>query len=137
MSSIPETKPAPKILFWIGWVLSVLPVLMLTMSAIMKIQKPPEVVEGFGKLGFPESLAMGLAVVELSCTVLYLIPQTSVLGAILLTGYLGGATATHVRVGDNFITPIIIGVFVWLGLYLRDRRVRALIPFKTSERKSA
>jgi hypothetical protein len=72
---------------------------------------------------------------ELTCTLLYVIPRTSVLGAILLTGYLGGATASHVRVGDSFIAPVVFGVLVWLGLFLRDARIRALIPLRKSEDK--
>jgi hypothetical protein len=72
-----------------------------------------------------------LGIVELTCTILYVIPRTSVLGAILLTGYLGGATATHVRVADAYFMPILVGVLVWLGLYLRDTRLRALVPFRS------
>jgi hypothetical protein len=131
MSSAVETVPTSRIPLWIGRILSTLVVLMLIMSAVMKFVKP----EGFekefeGKFGFPVSVATPLGVVELVCTALYAIPQTSVLGAILLTGYLGGATATHVRVNDPFIAPIIIGMVVWGGLYLRDPRVRALLPFR-------
>jgi hypothetical protein len=111
--------------------MSALPVLMLTMSAVMKLLKPPPVVEGFAHLGYPESLALALGIVELSCAVLYVIPRTSVLGAILLTGYLGGATATHVRIGEPFFIPVVLGVLVWGGLYLRDPRLRALIPLRT------
>ena len=90
--------------------------------------KPPDVVETFTKLGWNESIALTLAIVELGCTLIYVIPRTAVLGAILLTGYLGGAVATHVRIGDPFIAPIIIGVLVWGGLWLRDARLRALAP---------
>ena len=103
---------------------------MLIFSAIMKFQKPAVVIEGFNHLGFPERLAFGLGVLELACTIIYVIPQTAVLGAILLTGYLGGATVTHLRVGDPFITPIIIGVILWAGIFLRDARLRALIPLR-------
>ncbi len=120
--------PVSKTMLWAGRVTSILPVLLLLMSGVMKLVKPPAVVEGFAKLGYPDRLALPLGIVELVCTVLYVIPQTSVLGAILLTGYLGGATATHVRLGDPFVGPIIFGVFVWLGLYLRDARLRVLIP---------
>jgi hypothetical protein len=127
--AVPTARPSMA-LIWVGRVLSALPVLMLVMSAVMKFMKPTEVVEGFTKLGYSDSLAVPLGIVELACTALYVIPQTSVLGAILLTGYLGGATATHVRVGDPFVGPVIIGVVVWLGLYLRDARLRALIPFR-------
>ncbi len=130
MSSDTQTAKASKKLIWAGRIVSALPVLMLVMSGVMKLLKPAPVVEGFTKLGWPEDLALPLGIVELVCTILYVIPQTSVLGAILLTGYLGGATATHVRIGDPFIGPIIIGVVVWLGLFLRDARLRALLPLR-------
>lgn len=128
-STLPSPAPSSA-LVWTGRVISALPVLGLLMSAYMKFAKPPEVVEGFLKLGWPERLAAPLGILELVCTVLYIIPQTSVLGAIMLTGYLGGAIATHVRVGDNFVAPIIMGVLVWLGLFLRDSRLRALLPLR-------
>jgi hypothetical protein len=120
----------PKWMVWTGWVISILPVLGLAMSAAMKFLKPPEVVQGFTKLGWAENSALGLGILEIACTIVYLIPQTSVLGAILLTGYLGGATATHVRISDNFLAPVVMGVMVWLGLYLRDYRLRLLLPFR-------
>ena len=107
-------------------------VLMLLMSATMKFLKPPMVLQSFTHLGLPENLALGLGVLEMACTVVYVIPRTSVLGAILLTGYLGGATLTHLRVGDPFITPVLLGVVVWGGLFLRDPRLRALIPLRRS-----
>ena len=97
----------------------------------MKLLKPPEVIEGMATLGWDERLALGLAVVELTCTAIYLLPHTAVLGAILLTGYLGGAVATHVRIGDPFHMPILVGVFIWGGLWLRDSRVRELTPFRS------
>lgn len=119
-------------MLWAGYVVSALPVLMLVMSGVMKILQPPDAVKGFADLGWPLNLAIALALVELGCTLLYVIPQTAVLGAILLTGYLGGATATHVRIGEGFIAPVVFGVLVWLGLYLRDARLRALIPLRSS-----
>lgn len=128
--SMQTTTPVSKIALWTGWIMSVLPVLMLVMSAVMKFLKPQPVLDGFTHLGFPEKLATPLGIVELTCTVLYLIPQTAVLGAILLTGYLGGAICTHVRVGDPFHTVVIFGVLVWGGLFLRDPRLRALIPLR-------
>ena len=100
-------------------------------SASMKLIKPPGIEEGFNHLGYPMSLALGLGILELACTVVYVIPRTSVLGAILLTGYLGGAVATHVRAEDGWFTmsfPVILGALLWSGLYLRDARLRALIP---------
>ena len=115
---------------WIGRIMSALPVLMLLFSAAMKFAKPPQVLEGFTHMGYPESLALGLGILELACTILYVIPRTSVLGAILVTGYLGGAIATHVRIGEQFVMPIVLGVFVWGGLFLRDPRLRSLIPLR-------
>jgi hypothetical protein len=123
--------PVSKKSLWAGRIMSTLPVLMLVMSGVMKLVKPAEVVDGFTKLGWPDSLALVLGIVELVCTVLYVFPRTSVLGAILLTGYLGGAIATHVRIGDPFIGPIILGVMIWLGLFLRDARLRTLIPLRS------
>lgn len=119
-----------KKLIWAGRGISTVMAAALFMSGFMKLKQPKELVEGFEKFGYELSLAQPIGIVELVITVLYLIPQTSVLGAILLTGYLGGATATHVRIGDSFMAPIILGVLVWLGLFLRDARLRALIPFR-------
>jgi hypothetical protein len=121
-----------KHMLWVSYITSTLPVLMLLFSGIMKLIKPPSVMEGFAHLGYDESVALGLGVVELLATLLYIIPRTSVLGAILLTGYLGGATATHLRIGEPFQMAILLGVFVWGGLYLRDERLRLLIPLRTS-----
>ena len=101
MQSTAPTAAPSKAMFWTGWVISALPVLMLLLSAAMKFAKPAFVLEGMAKHGYPEDLIFGLGVVELTCTVLYLIPQTSVLGAILLTGYLGGAVATEHEHNDH------------------------------------
>ena len=125
-----QLAPGSKTMLWAGRIMSGLPVLLLLFSAIMKFLKPAPVVEGFAHLGYPEQLALPLGILELACTLLYVIPRTSILGAILLTAYLGGATATHVRVGDPFVVPVIAGVLVWGGLFLRDPRLRALIPLR-------
>lgn len=117
--------------FWAGMALTVLPSLMLLMSGVMKLMQPPEAVEGFAKFGYSASTLLPLGLVELACLGLYLFPRTAVLGAILLTGYLGGATATHVRVGDAFFMPVLLGVFLWGGLYFRDERLRQLIPLRS------
>ena len=131
MPSVTQTAPVSRKLLWAGRILSALPVLMLLFSGVMKLMKPAPVVEGFARFGYPESLIFGIAILEITCTVVYVIPRTSILGAILLTGYLGGATATHVRIGDPaFIMPAILGVLVWGGLFLRDDRLRALIPLR-------
>jgi hypothetical protein len=120
-----------KALTWAGWIIAGLLALMLFFSATMKFVYPPLMAEDWvNKFGYPEKFALAIGVVELGCLVLYLIPRTAVLGAVLLTGYLGGAVATHVRINDVFVPPIIVGIFVWLGLYLRDPRIRALLPFR-------
>ena len=120
-----------KVLTWVGRVITGLVGLMLVFSATMKFRNPPEVAEQFvGKLGYPEDLILAIGGVEICCVILYLIPQTAILGAVLLTGYLGGAVATHVRIHDNFAGAAIGGVLVWLGLYLRDPRIRALLPIR-------
>ena len=115
---------------WAGRILSALPVLFLLLDGVMKIVKPAFVVEATVQLGYPESVIVALGVVLVACTILYLIPRTAVLGAILLTGYLGGAVATHVRVGGplfSILMPVILGAMPWGGLYLRDERVRSLV----------
>lgn len=125
-----HAAPVSKKMLWAGWIMSVPPVLLLLFSASMKVLKLPAAMDGFARMGYPEYVALPLGIVELTCTVLYLIPRTSVLGAILLTGYLGGATATHLRIGEPFHMAIILGMLVWGGLYLRDERLRALIPLR-------
>jgi hypothetical protein len=115
----------------VGWVLSALPSLMMLFSGAMKLSHNPAVVEGFaGKFGYQgESTLTIIGLLEVACVAVYLIPRTTVLGAILMTGYLGGAVATHVRLLDpSFVAPFLLGVFAWGGLYLRDSRVSALIP---------
>ena len=132
MDSGTQAAPVSKKMLWAGRIMSALPVLMLLFSAVGKLAKPAAVVQGFAQFGYPENLLLPLGIVELLCTLIYLIPRTSVLGAILLTGYLGGATATHVRIGDpSFITPVIAGMMVWGGIFLRDERLRALLPLKS------
>jgi len=106
---------------------------MLLMSAWMKLSSNPEAVAGFKAMGYPDGAVFKLGIVELLATILYVVPATSILGAILLTGYLGGAVDVHVRVGDDLgkiLTPVILGVIAWGGLYLRDPRLRALLPLK-------
>ena len=123
-------------MLWAGYILSALTVLLLLFSSLMKLMKPPSIVEGFVHLGYDERLALSLGIVELLCTILYVIPRTSVLGAILLTGYLGGATASHLRIGEPFYMAVVLGVMVWGGLFLRDERLRALIPFNNGPERT-
>ena len=130
-SDLPAISPSRKTI-WTGRIISTLPVLALLFSATMKLMKPPGIVDGFKHFGYPEELIRVLGIVELSCAVIYIIPRTSVLGAILMTGYLGGAVATHARVEDpHFIMPFLVGVLVWLGLLLREPRLRALLPLRS------
>jgi DoxX-like protein len=117
---------------WVGRAISALLSLLFLFSASMKLKPGPEVLQGMAHLGLPESLILPLAFLEVSCVVIYLIPATSVLGAILLTGYIGGAICTHLRVGDPFVMQIVIGISVWLALYLREDRLKALIPLRTT-----
>ncbi|MBI1784989.1 DoxX family protein [Candidatus Sumerlaeota bacterium] len=118
-----------------GWIMSILPAALLFFSASMKFTMGEGVKKGFEHLEIPERLAAGLGVLEISCTIIYLIPPTSVLGAILLTGYLGGAVLTHLRVGDPFLIPAALGVVIWGGLFLRDARIRELIPIRRMLKK--
>src|SRR5882724_4778496 len=134
MQSSTQTTPVPKSTIWAGRIISALPVLFLLMDGIMKLVKPRVVVEATVRLGYPDSVILGLGIVLITSTVLYIIPATSVLGAILLTGYLGGAVATHVRVGEGLFPvffPVIVGALLWGGLVLRDARLRALLPVRS------
>jgi DoxX-like family len=119
---------------WAGRVLSTLAVLFLLFDCTLKFIKPQAVIDGTVSLGYPATVITPLAIVLLICTLLYIIPMTQVLGAILLTGYLGGAVATHVRHGDplfsHILFPTYLGVFLWLGLYLRDPALREFVPFR-------
>jgi hypothetical protein len=109
-------------------------VLFLLFDVVIHFMKPAPVVTGFEQLGWSASLSVPLAIIELVCLVLYVIPRTSVLGAVLLTGYLGGAVATNLRVGaplfTNILFPVYVGLFLWGGLYLRDAGLRAVFPVR-------
>lgn len=127
-----QIAPVSKASLWAGRITSAVPVLLLLFSGVVKLMKPAPLVQGFAKFGYPESLIVMIGILEILCCVVYVIPRTSILGAILLTGYLGGATATNVRVGDpSSIVTVILGVLVWGGLYLREERLRKLIPLRT------
>jgi len=116
---------------WVGYVITGLVLLFLLFDSLGKLLEVAPVLEGSARLGYPESSIFGIGVVLLLCTVLFAIPRTSVYGAILLTGYLGGAVATHVRVGNPLLThqlfPVYLGVLIWLALYLRNEKLRRLL----------
>ena len=119
---------ASKKVTWTGRVISILVSLVFLFSATFKFIDGPQVKEGFEHLGLPERMMLPLGILELACVIVYLIPATSILGAILLTGYLGGAILTHWRIGEPVYTQIILGILVWLGLWLREGRLKPLIP---------
>jgi hypothetical protein len=128
LMTAPHTVAIPKWQVRTGWVLSCLPVLAFLPSALFKLVQPGAFLVEWSKK-YPAVTARPIGIVELSCVVLYFIPATRVLGAILLTGYLGGAVATHVSAGEaNFVVPLLIGVMLWAGLFLRDQRLRQLLP---------
>lgn len=135
MRSETQNVPISKSMFWAGTVLTTLIVLFLLMDGAAKFSKSPHVIEPFTKLGYPLRLAPVIAIIELACTILYLIPRTAMLGAILLTAFLGGATAAKVRLEDPWIlfSPA-FGVLMWLGLFFRDARLRALVPLRSQRR---
>ena len=116
---------------WVGWLITALPVLFLLFDGTIKLAQIPAVSEAFVRMGLPHCLASTIGVLELSCLALYLMPRTAPLGAILLTGFLGGAISLHVRIGDPLFShtffPLYMGIPLWIGLYLRDARVRGLI----------
>jgi hypothetical protein len=119
--------PPSKKLVWTGRVLTGLVVAFMVFDGAVKLVPIEPVLEAMGRLGYPLGIARYLGVLLLSCTALYAIPRTQLLGAVLLTAYLGGATATHVRIGDPFWFPIVMGVLLWAGVYLREPRLRALL----------
>ena len=134
MQPVSESASVPKGSLWAGRIISAFAVLFMIFDGVTKVIKAPQVIEATVRIGFPENTIVGIGAALLICTGLYIIPRTSVLGAILLTAYLGGATAANVRVSSplfNTSFPIVFGVLIWAGLFLRDRVLRALIPLRT------
>jgi hypothetical protein len=131
MQPIVQTAPASKSRLWTGRTLTTLAAAFLLFDGVMKLVKPPVVVKATLELGYPESSIVGIGVLLLVCTLIHLIPRASILGAVLLTGYLGGAVASNVRIGNplfsHVLFPVYIAAMVWGGLYLRDTRLRTLI----------
>ena len=119
-------------MLWAGRVISVWPVFVVLSSATWKLTRNPWYVAEFTRIGWPVSALSLLACLQLGCIVLYVIPWTSVLGAVLLTGYLGGAVATYVRMGEPYpvLVPLSTSIIAWLGIYLRDERLRSVLPFR-------
>jgi hypothetical protein len=133
MSSDVPSAPAANKMLWAGRIISGLIVAFLTFDGVTKLIKTAFVIEAMNKLGYPESSIVGIGIVLLISVAAYVLPRTNVLGAILLTGYLGGAVASHVRAGDGWfeiLFPVIIGALAWIGLYLRDPKLRELAPLR-------
>ena len=131
METVKSTSTTSKTSLWIGWIISGLCILFLLFDAIMKIIKEEHSVKGSVQLGWPEHAIQGIGIALLISTILYLIPKTSILGAILLTGYLGGAIAIMIRAEQSLYFALVFGLLVWLGIYLRDEKLRAIIPLKS------
>jgi hypothetical protein len=136
-TSLAPAVPDSRARLWTGRILTAIPVLFLLMDGVMKFTHIPEVVKGTSELGWDPSITPTLGVLLLTSLALYLFPRTAVLGAILLTGYLGGAIATHLRIGNPLFThilfPVYVALMLWGGLYLRDARLRTLIPFRDTQ----
>ncbi len=133
MQSTIEVNAPSKARLWAGYASTTLITLFMVFDGVMHITKPAPVVEVFEQLGYSLSVSVSLGVLVLCCVALYVFPRTAVLGAILLTGYFGGAVATHVRVGNQLfecIFPVLSGVVTWAGIYLRDTRLDELIPIR-------
>ena len=133
MSSNTATASLPKKLLWPGRAISAIPIWFLFVDAMAKLVRPAPIADLYLRIGYPDSVITGLGILLLVCVIVHVIPRTAILGAILLTGYLGGATAIFLRVGDplsSIVLPSFLGLLIWGGLYLRDARLRALICFK-------
>jgi DoxX-like family len=131
MQAQTETIQTSKGKLWAGRILSAIPVLILILAGSMKLTRSAGVLQGIAEAGFSTRLAVPIGLLELACTLIYLIPRTSILGAILMTGFLGGATVTEVRVGNpSYFVTVLLGMMVWGGLYFRESRLRELIPLR-------
>jgi hypothetical protein len=133
MQSSTQFATESKRMLWTGRVLSWLMALFFVLDGVGHLMKPAPVVEAFARLGYPLSASVGIGLLALICTAIYVTPRTSVLGAVLLTGYMGGAVSTHVRAGSSLfetIFPVIFGVLIWMGIFMRDAQLRQLIPLR-------
>jgi hypothetical protein len=127
---IPSDRATSSRQLWAGRIVTGLATLFLLMDGIMKVVKPAPVIEASARLGYPETTLSGIGLVLVACTLMYVIPRTAIFGAILLTGYLGGAVASQVRAGSGWfevVFPVLFGVVVWGGLWLQDRRLRSVL----------
>lgn len=136
MQAGPQTAASSKTGVWAGRVVSVIPAVILLFGGSMKLLQLPSVLQGFAQYGYPAGTILAIGVLEIGSAIIYLIPRTAVLGAILISGLLGGAIASNVRISNHlYFIPLILGVLVWAGLYLRDPRLRDLIPLRNPPEK--
>jgi hypothetical protein len=135
-----DTSTPSKRRFWMGHAMSAVAISFLLFDSAIKLVKIAPVIDSFEKLGYPHAIARDIGALELACLALYVVPRTATFGALLLTGFLGGAIATHVRVGDplfsHVLFPVYMGVLLWGGLFLRDQRARALLAAPAKPRAS-
>jgi hypothetical protein len=134
VQSLTQAGPVSKGRLWTGRIISAVVVLFLLFDSITKVMKVRAVIEASAQLGYPANTIFTIGIILLVCTVFYIIPQTAVLGAILLTGYLGGAVAANLRISNamfNTLFPIVVAALMWTGIFLRESRLGALIPFRT------
>jgi hypothetical protein len=135
VQTVVQNAPLSNARLWTARVISALAIIFFLLDGVMHVMVPLPVSDAFRQLGFPISLSPVIGFVELVCTLVYVVPRTAIFGAILLTGVLGGAVTAHVRVGDplfpTLIFPIIVGLLIWGPLYIRDERLRALIPLRS------
>ena len=133
-ATVTRTAPASGAMLWTGRILTTLVALFLLFDAVIKILKLPAAVEGTMRIGYPAQFVVPIGIALLVSLALHVVPRTTILGSILLTGYLGGATASMVRMSDRwFLFPVLIGVLTWVGLYLRDEQLRTLIPWRAQD----
>ena len=133
MPSAIQATPTSKAMLWAGYIISALAILFLTFDSVIKVIQHVEAVRPTLELGYAAGLVLPIGLIELVCLLLYAYPRTALLGAILLTGHLGGAVATHLRAGSSWfqlLFPFIIGALIWGGLYLRDHQLRSLLPLR-------
>ena len=130
MESATQAAPVSKGVRWAGIIISALVSILFLMGPAFVFINPAAAAKGTEHMGYPPSANLLIPILEIVCAILYIIPQTSVLGAVLLTGYLGGATASHIRIGEPPIAPLVVAAFVWLAIYLREPRLRALLPLR-------
>jgi len=130
MESGTQAAPVSNKMLWTGRIISALPAILFLVTGVFPFINPAAAQAGMAHLGYPESRGALISLLEIGCAIIYIIPRTSVLGAVLLTGYLGGATASHIRIFEPPIMPLVVAVFVWLGIYLREPRLRAVLPLR-------